>query len=188
MVGVWASIFFVQCAVVRPSVRHAISSKQVGGIQPNLLHHFSSWLGCARQDYFSVYPCDRPSVCHVISSFSTGRNSTKLATSVPLMVRVCESNIFSVRPSSVHLSLTLSPPKQPTSLPLIVRMCESNISFPCVRRSSICPSRYRLQNHWAKFNQTCYNTFLHGKGLREQLHFSLRPSGVYPFVRHAISS
>ena len=43
------------------------------------------------------------SVRNAISSYTTGRNSTKLASSLPLMVRVCESNIFlCVRPSCVR--------------------------------------------------------------------------------------
>ena len=46
----------------------------------------------------------------------------------------------------------------------------------CVRRPSICLSRYLLLNHWAEFNQTCYTTFPHGKGVREQHYFSVRSS------------
>ena len=61
----------------------------------------------------------------------------------------------------------------------MVRVCESNIIFLCVRRTSICPSRYLLLNHWAEFNQTCYITFPHGKGVREQHYFSVRPSNVH---------
>ena len=63
------------------------------------------------------------------------------------MVWLCESNIFlCVRPSSVHLSVTLSPPKPlggiqlATSQPLMVRVCMSNIIFTCVRRPFICLS------------------------------------------------
>ena len=51
---------------------------------------------------------------HALSPYTTVRNLIKLATGLPLMVRVCESNIIflPVRPASVHLSVTLSPPKQ----------------------------------------------------------------------------
>ena len=100
----------------------------------------------------------RPAIClspvH-LSSWTTGRNSTKLATSLPLMVRVCENNIIfpcirpSVHPSSVYLSssttgwnstklATSLPPPPP---PPMVRVCESN-------SPSICPSRYLPLYHW----------------------------------------
>ena len=134
--------------------------KPLGRIQPNLLHYFTSWLGRARAILFfcvSVHPCIcRPSIClsHYYLLNHWADYSTKLATSFPLMVRVCESNIFfpcirrpsicplrylflnhwaefnqtcyvtsshvkgvleqhyfSVHPSSVHLSVMLSPPK-----------------------------------------------------------------------------
>ena len=52
---------------------------------------------------------------------------------------------------------------------------------------SICQSGY-LPNHWAKFNQTCFMTCPHGKGVWEQHYFSLRASRVSPFICHAISS
>ena len=88
-------------------------------------------------------------------------------------------------PSSVHLSVTLSPPKplgriQPNaaSLPLMVRVCEATF-FPCVRRPSICLSRYLLLNHLAEFNQTCYITSPHGKGVREQHYFSMHLSSIH---------
>ena len=53
---------------VRPSTLSCIhlfvtlSTKQLGGIQPNVLHHFPSWNGCARATLFfyaSVRPCGR---------------------------------------------------------------------------------------------------------------------------------
>ena len=78
------------------------------------------------------------------------RNSTKIATSLSLMVRLCESNI--IFHAFVHL---------------------------CVRRPSICPSRNLLVNHWAEFNQTCYIIFPNGKDMREQYHFPVRPSSVH---------
>ena len=54
----------------------------------------------------------------------------------------------------------------------MVRVCESNIIFPFVRLS-ICPSLYLLLIHWAEFNQTCYMTSPHGKGVGEQVHTSV---------------
>ena len=90
---------------------------------------------------------------------------------------VREKHYFSVRPLSVHLSVTLSPnsTKRTTSL-LMVRVCESNIIFPSVWRPFICRSRYFLFNHGAICNETCYMTFHHGKGVREQVRPSIRPS------------
>ena len=60
-----------------------------------------------------------PSVHHAFSSLATGRNFTKLATPLPLMVRVCESNIIFFC-ASVH---------------------------SCVYRPSICLSHYFFLNH-----------------------------------------
>ena len=62
--------------------------------------------------------------------------------------------LASIHPSSIHLSVTLSPPEAPGGIQanllllLIVRVCKSNIFFfgggalvhPCVCRSPICPS------------------------------------------------
>ena len=76
-----------------------------------------------------VLPCVR----HTVSSYTTERNSNKLSTTLPLMIRVCESNIF----LSVRQSM----------------------------RPSISPSRYHFLNHWAEFNQTCYITSPHSKGV-----------------------
>ena len=107
----WASI----CAsVVRPfqSVHSSVCPSHYlllnYEIQPNLLHHFPSWLGCERGKLFFLV--------------------------------------------SVRLY---------------------------VNRPSICLSRYLLQNNWAEFNQTCYITSLHTKGVREQHYFSVRPSSVH---------
>ena len=105
------------------------------------------------------------------------------------MVRVCESNIIfpCVRPSvrgSVHLSVTLSPPKplggiQPNLLnhfPLWCG-CAKATFFPCVSCPYMCPSRYLLLNHWAEFNQTCYITSPNGKGCDSNIIFPcVRPS------------
>ena len=106
--------------------------------------------GMREQHYFSVRPSFRasvvrPSVRLAISSKTIWRNSTKLASSNPRMVRVCESKLF----------------------------------FQCVRpsvRRSICLSRYLLLNCKAEFNQTCFITSPHGKGVREQHYFSVCPS------------
>ena len=94
-----------------------------------------------------------------------------------------------MRPSSVNLSVTLSSPKplggiQPKLLHhlLMVMVCESNIFFPCVRRQSICLSRYLLLNHWTEFNQTCLINIPHGKGVREQHYCSVRPSSIHMSV------
>ena len=89
-----------------------LSPKPLDGIQPNLLHHFPSWLECVRATLFFLV--------------------------------------------SIHL---------------------------CVRCPSICLSHYLLLNHWEEFNQTCYITSLHGKGVREQ-HFFFRVSVVHPSVHH----
>ena len=43
-------------------------------------------------------------------------------------------------------------------------------------RPPVCPLRYLLLNHWAEFYQTYYITFPHGKVVREQHYFSVRPS------------
>ena len=59
----------------------------------------------------------------------------------------------------------------------MLRGCESNIIFLCMHPSMrqlalICQSCY----HRVEFNQTCYITSPHGKGVREQHHFSACPS------------
>ena len=54
-----------------------------------------------------IFPSSvRPSVCHAISSQTTGRNLTELATQLPFMVRMSESEsvILSVRPSIMLLA------------------------------------------------------------------------------------
>ena len=146
-----------------------------------------------------------PSVCPSCYLLNHWRNSTKLATSIPLMVRVWRSSILflcvhpSVRQSSVHLSVTLSPSKlqgriQPNLLhhfPSWLGCARAMLFFHvsispcaraafffcvsvhrCVRRPSICLSCYLLLNYWAEFNQTCYITSPHSKGVQEQ-HFFL---------------
>ena len=86
--------------------------------------------------------------------------------------------------------------KLATSLLLVVRLCESNIIFLClhvsIRAFVVHPSVCHLLNHWAKFNQTCYITTPHGKGVREQhyffvhlsfIHLSVMPSPPKPLSR-----
>ena len=57
----------------------------------------------------------------------------------------------------------------------MVRVCESNILFlrvrPCVHLSVTSISVTRLLNHWADFNQTCFITSSHAKGMRGQNYF-----------------
>ena len=57
----------------------------------------------------------------------------------------------------------------------MVSVCESSITFLCVNIPFICLSHYLL-NHWAEFNQSCYITSPHGKVVRKQHHFTVRPS------------
>ena len=74
--------------------------KSLDGIQSNLLHHFPSWKGCARA---TLLFC--ASLCPSLYFFqTTGRKSTKFATSLPLMVRVCNSKIILSMPPSVRAS------------------------------------------------------------------------------------
>ena len=42
--------------------------------------------------------------------------------------------------------------------------------------SFVCLSVTLSLNHWTEFNQTCFVTFPHGKGVLEQHYFSVRPS------------
>ena len=78
--------------------------------------------------------------------------------------------------SSVHLSIMLSPKPLGGIQPNLLHHFPSQLG--CLRAtlffcpSGICPSCYLLLNHWAEFNQTCYMTSPHGKGVGEQV----RPS------------
>ena len=112
------------------------------------------------------------------------------------MVRVCKSNIIflCIRTCIRRLSICLSSyllnhcaefNQLISLLRLMVRVCESNIIFRasillCIPRPSICLSCYLLLNHWAKFNQTCYITSSHGKGVRKQHYFSVCLSVHHP--------
>ena len=148
----------------------------------------------------SVSPFVRPSVC--TSRYLLLNNWAEVYQTCyityPHSKGVQEQNYFSVRPSSVHLSVSLNPPKplggmQPNLLhhfPSWLECARATLFFrvsvrPCVRRPSIYLSRYLLLKHWAEFNQTCYIISPHCKGVREQ-HF-FRASVVRPSVRHAIS-
>ena len=111
--GVQEQHYFSVCpSSIHLSVRLS-PPKPLGEIQPNFLHHFPSWLWCARATLIFIHRhlC-RPSIC--LSRYPPkplGRIQPN--SSLPLMLRVCQSNIFflSVHPSSIHLSIMLSPPK-----------------------------------------------------------------------------
>ena len=71
--------------------------KPLGRIQPNLLHHFPSWLGCARATLFfhvSICPCIRhPSIClscYLLLNYRADFNQTCYIT---FPHGVCKSNI-----------------------------------------------------------------------------------------------
>ena len=107
------------CICRRPIVCHAVS-QTIGRNSPKLATSLPLIVSLCESNiiFLCVRPCLRhPSICpHAISSYTTRRNSTNLATSLPPMVRVCESNIFmcvrpSLRLSSVHMSVTLTPSK-----------------------------------------------------------------------------
>ena len=79
------------------------------------------------------------------------------------------------------------------SLTFMVKVCESDIIFLCVR-PCVCRLSVVLSppKNWVDFNLNFYITSLHGKVVREQNSFSMRPSVcvsvIRPSVRHAISS
>ena len=114
-----------------------------------------------------------PSVGHAIFSITTGRNSSKLAPQLPLIVRVCESNINF---PSVHPSITLSPSKPlggnyPNLLHYLSTWlgCATETLFyhlSSMRLSVYLCFMLSIAN-WTEFNQTCYRTSLHSKGVQE---------------------
>ena len=120
----------------------------------------------------------------------------KLASAFPLMVRMLESNIFSVRlsvhPSPVNLFVAVFLQNHWAEFN---QTCYTTSPHGKVVREqlymyfSMHPSSVHLSitclllNHWAEVNQTCYITSPHGKGVREQHYVFVRPS-----VHHAISS
>ena len=74
----------------------------------------------------------------------------------------------------------------PLSVVLVFRG-KGNISvFSVCHCPSICPSHYLLINHRAEFNQTCYITFPHGWGVREQHYFSVCPSVRPSFIHLSV--
>ena len=119
---------------------------------------------CACIRHLSIYPS-----CYFLLNHWAEFNQTCYITS-PYGKGVPEQHYFSVRPSSVHLSIALSPPKTTgwnliklaTSLPLMVRVCKSNIFFVCVCvhlcvhlclcHPSIMLSPPKDLNHWVEFN------------------------------------
>ena len=111
--GVREQHFFSMCQIVcLPFIQFSVRlspPKPLGGIQPSWLHHFPSWKGCGRVIIFQhVHPSVRLLSIQLsvkLSPKPTGQNSVKLATSHPLMVRVCKSNIIFL---CVHLFIHLS--------------------------------------------------------------------------------
>ena len=163
--------------------------KTFGGILPDMLHHFPSWLGRARAKLFFCAPIRvsivRSFVRHSIPLNHCAEFNQSCYIIFPHGKGVREQRYFSVRPSIC-----------PSRYLLLNHWAEFNqtcyITFPHDKgvreqyyfslRPSICSSRYHLLNHWAEFNQPCYITFLHGKGVQEQRYFSVRPSSVQPSV------
>ena len=146
-------------SVVRPFVCHILLNHWA---EFNQTCYITSPHGKGVREQHCFLCVRSPSICpsrYLLLNHWAEFNQTCYITS-PHGKNVREQHYFSVRPSSVHLSLTLSPhgggggvgdsTKLATSLPLMVRVCESNIIFPFVRLS-ICPSRYLLLNHWAEF-------------------------------------
>ena len=84
--------------MVNTSIRLSVTlspPKSPGGILPNLLYHLEiSWLGCAGQHHISVCPSVRMSICLSYYLLLNHWPEFKLATSLPLMVRLRESNII----------------------------------------------------------------------------------------------
>ena len=98
-----------------------------------------------------------------------------------------------VRPASVHLSVMLSPPKRnltklATWFPLMVRVCGSNINFLSGVRPSV---RYAVSSLTTGWNLIKLATRLPlmVRVCESNIIFpSVRPAGVSPSARHAISS
>ena len=137
--------------------------KPPGGIQPNLLHPFPSWLGCARAAVFfcvSIHPCIcHPSIClscYLLNLWAEFNQTCYITSSqgcvraifFPCLHRpsICPScNLLPNHWVEFNQTCYITSPH--------VRVCESNIFFPCVHRLSICLLRCLLLNHWAEFNK-----------------------------------
>ena len=130
----------------------------------------------------SFFTCVRcPSICpsrYLLLNHWAEFNQTRYITS-PHGKGAREQIIFYVRPLSVHLSVTVSPPKplggiQPNMLQHLPSWLGcARATLYSVRPSGICPSGYLL-NHWAEFNQTCYTTSPNSKCVSQSK--SVRPS------------
>ena len=174
-----ATLFFRMSArpSVRPSSVHLsvtqFPPKPVGGIQSNVQ---PSWLGCARVTLFYSVSV-RPSFVHLsvtLSLLNHWRNLIKLATSLPLIVGVCESNIIFPcvrRPSICPSRCLLLNPALDGIQPNLLHHFPS--CFGCARATlffsvSVRPSFVYLSvtlsppKPLAEFNQTCYITSPHG--------------------------
>ena len=174
----WLLMGDIVYATISPSIMLSPPKPQ-GGILPNLLQQL-----CKSNIIF----------CVCVSVFVPCKGKTLF---IPMLLRwLLMGDIVY---ATISPSIMLSPPKpQGGILPnLLQQLCKSNIIFcvcvcPCVCHHSICPSCYCLLNHWAEFNQTCYITSPHGKGVWEQHYFSVHPSYHASFihlsVHHAISS
>ena len=185
---------FSVCQSVLPLSVHlsvTLSPKPLGGIQPNFLHHFPSQLECARATLFfhvlihlSIHPSVRLSSIY-LSVMLSPLNSTKLATSLPLMVRVCKSNIFFcafVVRSSRYLLLNHWAEFSQTCY----------ITFPHGKgvQEQHYFSVHLLSVHLSimlsppkpqgRIQPTCYITSPHSKGVKEQHYFLVCPSVVCP--------
>ena len=109
--------------------------KPLGGILPNLLHHFMVRM-CESN---IIFPHVRLSICPSSFDFS-------VTLSPPPYIRLL-SVCLSIRLSLKQLGGILL---FATSLSLMESVCESNIIFRWVRHGFICPSRYLLLNHWGE--------------------------------------
>ena len=162
---------------VHPSIHHAISSyiternliKFATSWSPSICPYLllNQWAQFNRTCYMTYpyvkrvreqnyFPSVHPASVHlsVISSLTTGCTFTKLATWLPLMVRVCGVKSFFHPFVLVH-------------------------SLQCL---SVRHTIWILLNHWAEFNQTCYMNFPHCKGVQEQ-YFSVQRSSVWcPYI------
>ena len=128
-----------------------------------------------KQSYFSMSPSSCPAH-YLLLNHWVEFNQTCYITS-PHGKGVREQHYFSVRPSSIHLSVTLSPKSlvriQPNLLhhfPSWLGCAKATLFFhPSIHPTFVHLSIRLLLNPWAEFNQTCYMTSPHGKGVGEQV-------------------